>query len=97
MFNQIKIDKERIDPEIEDLFIDNNSLFRNDDITDDDEKFIMELIARTRFSSDRKIFDDTQDSKMDFFENETEVKPEINEDIIEEKPQDEIEEDTLID
>ena len=72
-------------------------MFRNDDITDDDEKFIMELIARTRFSSDRKIFDDTQDSKMDFFENETEVKPEINQDIIEEKPQDEIEEDTLID
>ena len=34
---------------------------------------------------------------MDFFENETEVKPEINEDIIEEKPQDEIEEDTLVD
>ena len=57
----------------------------------------MELIDRTDFSSDRKIFDDTQDSKMDFAENQTEFKPEINEKIIEEKPQDEIEEDFLMD
>ena len=56
----------------------------------------MELVDRTDFSSDRNIFDDTQDSKMDFVENEAEVNPEINEEIIEEKSQDEIEEDILI-
>ena len=57
----------------------------------------MELIDRTDFSSDRKIFDVTQDLKMDFVENEAVVKPEINEDIFEEKPHDETEEDLLMD
>ena len=57
----------------------------------------IELIDRTDFSSDRKIFDVTQDLKMDFVENEAVVKPEINEDIFEEKPHDETEEDLLMD
>ena len=57
----------------------------------------MELIDRTDFSSDRKIFNGAKDSKMFFIENEREVKPEIDEEIIEEKPQDEIEEDILMD
>ena len=30
------MDEEQIDPEIEDLFIDDNNLFGNDDITDED-------------------------------------------------------------
>ena len=36
LFDQIKMDEEQIDPEIEDLFIDDNNLFGNDDITDED-------------------------------------------------------------
>ena len=96
LFDQIKKDEGQIDPEIEDLFIDDNSLFGNDDITDEDNTD-MELIDRTDFSSDRKIFDVTHDLKMDFVENEAVVKPEINEDIFEEKPHDETEEDILMD
>ena len=33
------------DPEIKDLFIDDNNLFENDDITDEDKKFIWTLLT----------------------------------------------------
>lgn len=56
----------------------------------------MDLIDGIDSPSDRNIFNSAEDSKIVFVENETEVKAEIDEKIIEQKLQDEIEEDILI-
>ena len=45
LFDQIKENEEPNDPEIKDLFIDDNNLFENDDITDEDKKFIWTLLT----------------------------------------------------
>ena len=50
LFDQIKENEEPVDPEIKDLFIDDNNLFENDDITDEDKNFIVDLIDKTDFS-----------------------------------------------
>ena len=82
---------------MEDLFIDDNNLLENDDITDEDKKFIMELIDRTEFSSYRKAFDGSEGSEMDYVKYKGNVKPEIDEEIIEGEPEDKTEEDILMD
>ena len=41
----MKENEEPNDPEIKDLFIDDNNLFENDDITDEDKKFIWTLLT----------------------------------------------------
>ena len=68
---KLKKTKKPIDPEIQDLFIDDNNLFKNDDITDEDKKFILDLTDRTDFTSDRKISNIAKDSRMVSVENET--------------------------
>ena len=46
-----------LDPEIEELLIDNSKIFESDDISKDDKKFILDLIDRTDFSFNTNIFD----------------------------------------
>ena len=41
------------------IFIDESNVFDHDDITDDDKKFIIDLIDRTDFSFDVKIYNDS--------------------------------------
>ena len=62
LFHQIKENEEPIDPEVKDLFVNDNNSFENDDITAEDKKFIMDLIDRTDFSPDRKFFKSSKDS-----------------------------------
>ena len=50
LFDQIKENEKPVDPEIKDLFIDDNNLLENDDITDEDKNFIVDLIDKTNFS-----------------------------------------------
>ena len=57
----------------------------------------MELIDRTDFSSDRKFFDGSEGSEMDFVKHEEEAKPKIDEEIIEEESEENLEEEILMD
>ena len=45
-----KREKNNVDGKIEDIFIDDNEVFENDDITEDDKYFIRSLINKTNFS-----------------------------------------------
>ena len=51
-----------LDPEIEELLIDNSKIFESDDISKDDKKFILDLIDRTDFSFNTNIFDQDDDA-----------------------------------
>ena len=85
----IKENEAPIEQDIEDLFIDDNDLFENDDIIQDHKKFIRELIDRADFASSTKIYDnDDDDVDIDF------VKEVIN---IEDKSEDEAKEDSIMD
>lgn len=59
------------------FFVDENNLFDNKDITDEDKKFTIDLIDRTNFSSNRKSYNDYDDAKMEIAKEE--YKPKIEE------------------
>ena len=54
--------KKSLDPEIEELFIDDNKIFESDDISEDDKKFILDPVDRTGFSFNSKIFNQDDDA-----------------------------------
>ena len=52
--------------DIEKFLIDNNDIFDDDEISESDQKFIMDLIDRTNFIADKKKFiEDTEVAKME--------------------------------
>ena len=55
LVNEIKENEAPIEPDIEDIFIDDNYLFENDDITKTDKKFMRELTDRADFTSSTKF------------------------------------------
>ena len=50
-------------PDTEDAFTDENNIFENDNIEEEDKKFILDLIDRTNFSMDENIFHEEEDKK----------------------------------
>ena len=45
----VDVDGSKVDPDIHDILIEDNELFENDDITDEDKEFIRLLIEKTDF------------------------------------------------
>ena len=64
------VDEKKIIPDIEDFFIDEKNIFKNDNIEEEDKKFILDLIDKADFSMDRNIFPEEEDKKE-------EIKPAI--------------------
>lgn len=57
------VNEKKIIPDTGDIFIDENNIFENDNIEEEDKKFILDLIDRTDFSMDRNIFPEEDDEK----------------------------------
>lgn len=57
------LNEKKIIPDTGDIFIDENNIFENDNIEEEDKKFILNLIDRTDFSMDRNIFPEEDDEK----------------------------------
>ena len=64
------VDEKKIIPDIEDFFIDEKNIFKNDNIEEEDKKFILDLIDKADFSMNRNIFPEEEDKKE-------EIKPAI--------------------
>ena len=45
--------------DIQEIFINENNIFDHDDITDEDKKFIIDLVDRTDFIFDGKTYNDS--------------------------------------
>ena len=71
LYDEIVQGKKPLDPEIEELFIDNNKIFESDDISEDDKKFILDSVDRTDFSFNTKIFDQDDDATTVDYNMET--------------------------
>ena len=69
--NIIEGDRNNVDGKIEDIFIDNNKIFENDDMTDEDKEFIRSLINKTNFFPETR--NDVDD--IDFTIHEVNVDP----------------------
>ena len=64
VFDKVKQEKPLKD--IENFFINDNDIFDNDEISEGDRRFIMDLIDRTTFIADTKKFvEDTEAAKME--------------------------------
>lgn len=57
------LNEKKIIPDTGDIFIDENNIFENDNIEEEDKEFILDLIDRTDFSMDRNIFPEEDDEK----------------------------------
>lgn len=57
------LNEKKIIPDTGNIFIDENNIFENDNIEEEDKKFILDLIDRTDFSMDRNIFPEEEDEK----------------------------------
>ena len=57
------VNEKKIIPDTGDIFVDENNIFENDNIEEEDKKFILDLIDRTDFSMDRNIFPEEEDEK----------------------------------
>ena len=74
-----KREKNNVDGKIEDIFIDDNEAFENDDITEDDKYFIRSLINKTNFFPQNNEKDG--DNNIDFTIEEVDVDPPLNKDL----------------
>ena len=63
LVDDMVFDEIPINDDIEGIFIDESNVFDHDDITDNDKKFIIDLIGRTDFTFDAKIYNDSDDVK----------------------------------
>ena len=67
------------EPTIEDFFIDDNEIFNNDDLKEDDQKFIEEILKKINFSGIRN-FNYNENNKI---KSETKIEPDLTfEDIL---------------
>ena len=67
------------------MFIyDEDNLFNYDGITPEDKKFIMDIIDRIDFNSDKQIFNGDEDTTIEIVDENTEIKKENEEDEINE-------------
>ena len=69
-------DTASVDSKLKDIFIDDNKIFENDDITEDDKEFIRSLISKTNFFTKTDKVD--VDGDIDFMVDKVNVAPPIN-------------------
>ena len=81
------IEEKPLENYIQEVFMDKNNIFGHDDIADEDKKFIIDLIDRTDFSFDEKIYNDFDDAKMGVDKEEVKerLEPEIKDKVVEEE------------
>ena len=69
-----------VNKDIEDIFIDENDLFDGDDVSPDNKKFIMDLIDRTNFADERKIYNGADELETDFISQKIKTKKKMDQD-----------------
>ena len=74
LVDDIVSDEKPINDDIEGIFIDESNIFDHDDMTDKDEKFIIDITDGSNFSFDAKIYNDSDDAKMVVVKNEVNKK-----------------------
>ena len=69
MLNNI-VEEKPLENNIQEIFINKNDLFDHDDIIDKDKKFINNLVGGTHLNFNEKIYNGSNDSKMEVVNEE---------------------------
>ena len=64
------VEEKPLENNIQEIFINKNDLFDHDDIIDKDEKFINNLVGGTHLNFNEKIYNGSNDSKMEVVNEE---------------------------